>query len=280
MTEQIPDRLWVFGIRLRWFARPVVCFTSGGDPFELQETTACWRRYVATYHMIGTKVYLLNVLGGRVERPTCATWLSGRYVVGYRHRSFELILDKGCLRRFRVCSSRYASQARPLLGDPVSFPGPVEWRTQAVLDRLRGEGVSQTEDLMRIWGFGPHEWQGCHDLMHSWDTPGAHRIARKVARKMGLQREEADYRRWELAQMRPGDVRFAGRILRATDDCSYEVRCRQILRATRIFWKPIEVWSGTEYQTCFLGRWLSKAEMWTLDDSNRGGDSYDGMPIK
>ena len=129
MTQQVQDSLTFCGHRLGMFAPPPWQYTVGGEPFDLQNSTACWRRYIAHYKVErGKCATLVRVDRGVVESPVDATWLTGPYIAVSGSDSFELNFRNGILTAYRKADTRWERAASNLLGSPNCLEDHKTWR--------------------------------------------------------------------------------------------------------------------------------------------------------
>ena len=111
MTAQIPDRLIHRGLDLDLYATPLYDWMNrrpkARRPRFLAGSTANWRGYVATWEIIGQKLFLTAIddavidVGSRVEEATLATiFPRGPFPVAATWFTGELVCPEGRLRNY------------------------------------------------------------------------------------------------------------------------------------------------------------------------------------
>lgn len=281
MTQQVQDSLTFRGRRLGMFAPPPWQYTVGGEPFDLQNSTACWRRYIAHYKVErGKCATLVRVDGGVVESPVDATWLTGPYIAVSGSDSFELNFRNGILTAYRKADTRWERAASNLLGSPKCLEEHETWRIRMVREYLTAQGVTTPEALLDLLELGRNRRMDCWDLLKQPGSKAAKRLSKLVASTLSIDVSQETFMASQLQLLKDGDVRM-GMIVRTPQlkyaHLSHSIRVKV---ASMMWWTPMPLWEGGKFTTWYMGEILdNQANIRDIEISAQGVDSFGAMMI-
>ena len=187
MTQQVLDSLTFRGQRLGLFAPPPWRYTVGGDPFDYQHSTACWRGYVAHYNLERGQCATLvrvDLDGGRLTVD--ATWLTVPFIAVAGSDSFQLNFRSGNLIAYRRVDPRWERAATNLLGSSKVLEDHETWRIRTVREYLTSQGITTPEALLELLKFGKNRRMDCWDLLKQPGSKAAKRLSKLVASTLSI----------------------------------------------------------------------------------------------
>lgn len=281
MTQQIQDTLTFRGRRFGVFAPPPWRYTVGGDPFDFQHSTACWRRYVAHYKLErGKCATLIRVDGGVVERPVDATWLTGPFIAVSGSDSFQLNFRSGNLIAYRKVDPRWERAAANLLGSSKVLEDHETWRIRTVREYLALQGVTTPEALLELLAFGRNRRMDCWDLLKQPGSKAAKRLSKLVASTLSIDVSQTTFVASQLQLLKDGDVRM-GRIVRTPHSkYAHLSNSMRVMVASLMWWTPMPLWEGGRFRTWYMGEKLDNHEtIRDIEISAQGVDSFGAMRV-
>ena len=281
MTQQIQDTLTFRGRRLGVFAPPPWQYTVGGKSFDLQNSTACWRRYVAHYKLErGQCATLVRVDGGVVESPVDATWLTGPYTAVSGSDSFQLNFRNGILTEYRKADARWERAATNLLGSSKVLEDHETWRIRTVREYLTSQGITTPEALLDLLAFGRNRRMDCWDLLKQPGSKAAKRLSKLVASTLSIDVSQKTFVEHQLKSLMDGDVRIGRIVYTPHQQFAHLSNSIRVMVASLMWWTPMPLWEGGSFTTWYMGEKLDDHE--TIRDiaiSAQGVDSFGAMRV-
>ena len=281
MTQQIQDTLTFRGRRFGVFAPPPWRYTVGGDPFDYQHSTACWRRYVAHYKLErGQCATLVRVDGGMVERPVDATWLTGPFIAVSGSDSFQLNFRSGNLTAYRKVDPRWERAAANLLGSSKVLEDHETWRIRTVREYLALQGVTTPEALLELLQFGRNRRMDCWDLLKQPGSKAAKRLSKLVASTLSIDVSQKTFVEHQLKSLMDGDVRIGRIVYTPHQQFAILSNSMRVMVASLMWWTPMPLWEDGRFTTWFMGEKLDDHEtIRDIEISAQGVDSFGAMRV-
>lgn len=281
MTQQVQDTLTFSGKQLGFFAPPPMQYTVGGEPFFLQDSTACCRSYIAHYELKrGMCATLVRVDGGVVASPVDATWLNGPYIAVSGSSSFQLNFRHGFLTAYRKADSRWERVACTLLGSPKHLEEHETWRIRKVREFLAEQSITTPEALLEILKLGRNRRMDCWDFLKQPGSKAAKRMSKLVATTLSIDVSQQRYQADLFNLLNEGDVRMGMTVY--TPDPKY-AKLSHSLRvrvASIMWWTTMPLWEGGKFTTWYMGEILdNQANIRDIEISAQGVDSFGAMMI-
>lgn len=281
MTQQVLDTLIFRGHRLGLFAPPPWRYTVGGDPFDYQHSTACWRGYVAHYKLErGQCATLVRVDGGVLEHPVDATWLTGPFIAVSGSDSFQLNFRSGNLTAYRKVDQRWERAATNLLGSSKVLEDHETWRIRTVREYLTSQGITTPEALLELLHFGKNRRMDCWDLLKQPGSKAAKRLSKLVASTLSIDVSQKTFVEHQQEALVDGDVRMGQIVYTPHQQFAHLSHSMRVMVASLMWWTPMPLWEDGRFTTWFMGEELNDQEATRdIEISAQGVDSFGAMRV-